>query len=229
MAFTSYDAATHAIARARRLLNGARIVRPAYVRDKGTGRLFRRKGSLPAETVGDMRRMSVVMAVAALDTYMHRLIVERAYTHLELPGGLAGLDVGFDELLRQAEDTGAAARAAPYNPRPKVGVKRVLRDRLLRETFQTADAVSRALGMAGRSKAWPKIGKEMSPAQPHPEIKRRLNEIVKRRNQIVHEGDYQRLEKPRGPKRNGMSHQQAETDIAFISQLIDAIHTAVST
>jgi hypothetical protein len=173
--------------------------------------------------------MSVVMAVAALDTYMHRLIVERAYAHSALPGGLSSLDIGFDELLRQADETGAAARSTPYNPRPRVGVKRVLRDRLLRETFQTADAVSRALGMAGRSKAWPDIGKKMSPPQPHPETKKRLNEIVKRRNQIVHEGDYQRLEKPRGPKRNGMSHSQAESDIEFIGLLVDAIHVVVST
>jgi hypothetical protein len=168
------------------------------------------------------------MAVAALDTYMHRLIVERAYTHRELPGGLAGLDVDFEKLLQQADETGVAARAKPYKPRPRVGIKKLLRDRLLRETFQNADAVSRALGMAGRSKAWPSIAKHMSPVRPHAEVKERLNVIVKRRNQIVHEGDYQRLEKPRGPKRNAITHRQARSDIEFIAQLIDAIHEVVS-
>lgn len=46
-----------------------------------------------------MRRLSIVMAVAALDTYMHRLILERAFKHDELPKQLAQLDVSFKQLL----------------------------------------------------------------------------------------------------------------------------------
>lgn len=175
-----------------------------------------------------MRRLSVVMAVAALDTYMHRLILERVYSHQELPKELARLDIGFAHLLEQADETGAAARADPYQPRPRVGVKRLLRDRLLRETFQTYEAVSRALVMAGRSKDWAKIGARMSPPRSPEEIKQRLNEIVKRRNQIVHEGDYARLEKPQGPRRNEMTQRQAAKDIDFVERVINAIHEVVS-
>jgi hypothetical protein len=175
-----------------------------------------------------MRRLSVVMAVAALDTYMHRLILERVYTHRQIPKQLARLDIGFAQLLAQAEATGAAARATPYNPRPRVGVKRLLRDRLLRETFQTYEGVSRALHMAGRSKEWPEIGQHMTPEHSPEEIKDRLNTIVKRRNQIVHEGDYARLEKPQGPRKNEMTSKQARADIDFIEQIINAIHEVVS-
>lgn len=228
MAFNAYDAATHEIGRARRLLEGAQIVRPRYLRDKNSLRIFRRKDTLAAETVGDMRRLSVVMAVAALDTYMHRLIVERTYIHEELPGGLASLDVRFGSLLDQADATDIAARAQPYKPKSRVGVKKLLRDRLLRETFQNSDAVSRALGMAGRPGAWEDIAKEMSPPLPPKQVKKRLNKIVMRRNQIVHEGDYQRLEKPRGPKRNGMTSDEAKSDIDFLAGVIDAIHAVVS-
>lgn len=183
---------------------------------------------LPPGTLGDMRRQSVVMAVAALDTYMHRLIVERLYTHQRLPKGLANLEIGFEKLLVQADATGAAAREEPHNPRPRVAVKRLLRDRLLRETFQSYESVARALSMAGRPKSWPKIGQGMSPPLETSDIKRRLNAIVTRRNQIVHEGDYQRLEKPRKPKRNGMTARQAQGDIDFISEVIDGIHAVVS-
>lgn len=168
------------------------------------------------------------MAVAALDTYMHRLIVERAFTHEELPGGLAGLEIGFDKLLAQADATGVAARSKPRNSRPRVGVKKVLRERLLRETFQNAEAVSKALGMAGRTKAWPSIAKGMADPLPHKDAKTRLDEIVRRRNQIVHEGDYLRKERPRGPERNRMTLKQARSDIDFIEELIDAIHAVVS-
>jgi len=175
-----------------------------------------------------MRRLSVVMAVAALDTYMHRLVVERAFTHEQIPGGLARLDVPFADLLRQADETKAAARAQPHNSRPRVGIKRQLRDRLLRETFQSSDAVSRAFGMAGRSGEWHAIAAEGSTPRAPADIKARLDGIVTRRHQIVHEGDYERLERPRTAKLNGITQKQAESDIAFIASLIDAIHVVVS-
>jgi hypothetical protein len=228
MAFTSYEAAVHGIGRARGLLEGARPrVRRVRI-DPRTGVEKTPPPLLSPETRGDMRRLSVVMAVAALDTYMHRLIVERVYTHEKLPNGLARLDVGFEELLGQADETATAARAKPHKPRPRVAVKKALRDRLLRETFQSYEAVARALSMAGRPKAWSSIGEKMASPRPPAEIKKRLNEIVTRRHQIVHEGDYERLEKPRGPRRNSMTHREAGSDIDFIAEIIDAIHAVIS-
>ena len=224
MSFTSYDAAVHAIGRARALLDSAR---PVVVKNRRPGGLFRRVRP-SASARADMRRLSVVMAVAALDTYMHRLILERVYLHKQLPKQLARLDVEFAQLLEQADATGEAARAKPYEPRPRVGVKRLLRDRLLKETFQTFDGVSRALHLAGRKKEWPEIGQRITPKRSPEEIKERLNAIVTRRNQIVHEGDYARLEKPQGPRRNQMTTAQAKADIDFIEQVINAVHAVVS-
>jgi hypothetical protein len=209
--FTPYDAATHAIARSRALLRAAQTqTRPGQ-----------------AVLRADLRRLSVVMAVAALDAYMHRLIVERAFWHDDLPPALAKLDVPFQRLLAQADEAGEAARSAPWNSRPRVAIKRQLRDRLLRETFQRYEEVSKALAMAGRSGNWDAIGQRMSPRQPPNDIRIRLNSIVTRRNQIVHEGDYERLERPRGPRRNSMSHSAARGDVDFLADLIDAIHAVV--
>jgi hypothetical protein len=167
------------------------------------------------------------MAVAALDTYMHRLIVERAYTHEELPPLLNKLDVRFEQLLAQADDAKIAARRKPHNSRPRVSVKRQLRDRLLRETFQKYEDVSRALAMAGRRGKWEAIGTKFNPVLTPGEIHTRLNDIVVRRNQIVHEGDYRRLEKPQGPGRNLLTHTQARSDVEFLADLIDAINAVV--
>lgn len=174
-----------------------------------------------------MRRLSVVMAVAALDTYMHSLVVTRAYTQWPLPGGLARLDVPFEALLAQADEAKDAARRAPHNSRPRVGVKRQLRDRLLWETFQSYDGVSTALGMAGLKGHWKEIGEQMSPEMRPIEIRERLDTIVRRRNQIVHEGDYERKERPRKAKTTPMSASQAQADIDFIAQLVDAIHAVI--
>lgn len=205
MPFGPHDAAVHAVGRARALLLASRSFQSSSV-------------------AGDMRRLSVVMAVAALDTYMHRLIIERAFTHEELPGGLARLELPFKELLAQADAAGAAARAEPHNSRPRVSVKRHLRDRLLRETFQRFDDVSRALGMAGRSGNWDAIGQLLNPPLTTSGIRQRLDQIVTRRNQIVHEGDYQRLERPQTARRNGLNYSRARADVEFIAQLIDCIH-----
>jgi hypothetical protein len=172
-----------------------------------------------------MRRLSVVMAVAALDTYMHRLILERVYTHGNgLPGRLARLDVTFEQLLAQADLAREAARAQPHNSRPRVAIKRQLRDRLLRDTFQSYESVKTALAMAGLSGNWPSIGAKMTPQLQPESIKERLDAIVVRRNQIVHEGDYERLEKPQTAKLLPITEKQAASDIEFIAQLIDAIH-----
>jgi ribosome modulation factor len=174
-----------------------------------------------------MRRQSIVVAVAALDAFLHRLVVERAYTHDELPGALARLDVPFQQLLEQADETKKAARSAPHNSRPRVAIKRQLRDRLLRETFQGYKDVARALGMAGRSRNWDAIGQQMNPPLTPVQIRSQLNAIVTRRNQIVHEGDYRRLEKPQNATRNLMTYTQAATAIDFLAQLVDAINAVV--
>jgi len=212
MPFTPYDAGSHAIGRARELLQGSR------------------RASSPSLSVMariDIRRLSLVMAVAALDAYMHRLIVDKVYAHQQLPGGLARLDVSFEQLLGQADLAAVAARNPPHRSRPRVGVKRQLRDRLLRQTFQGFEDVSKALGMAGRRGNWDQIGGQMDPPLTRIEIRKRLNSIVMRRNQIVHEGDYRRLERPRNATRNSLTFGQAKADLEFIAQLIDAIHATV--
>jgi hypothetical protein len=205
MAFTPHDAAVDLISRARRLLSGA-------------------SGSVSAQA-DDLRRLSVVMAVAALDTYMHRLIVERAYLHGELPGKLANLSFRFEYALIQADEIGRAARRNPRNTRPRVALKRVLRERLLQETYQRYEDVATALGMAGLSGNWEAIGSKLNPPRQPGQIRSRLNEIVDRRNQVVHEGDYQRLERPQKPSLNRIGQGEAGSDIDFLADLIEAIHT----
>jgi hypothetical protein len=212
MPFSPYDAATHALKRARALLNAAQP----------------QGGIASANLRTDMRRLGVVMAVSALDTYMHRLVIERAFWHEDLPSELAKLDVRFDSLLRQADDTTVAARMEPHGARPRVGVKRQLRDRLLRDSFQSFDAVGKALSMTGKTGLWKEIGAEFDPAMTPVEIKRKLNSVVARRNQIVHEGDYERLERPRGARRNPMPPADARAHLKFMEELIGAIHIVVS-
>jgi hypothetical protein len=208
MPFTPYDAGSHCIRRANSLLTAA-------VRTPASG-----------VAKADMRRLSVVMALAALDTYMHRLVVARALDHGAMPGGLARLSVDFENLVVQAEQATDARRQGRAT-RPKVAVKRVLRDRLLRETFQRYDDVSRALAMAGRPGHWEAIANAMPGEWTPAQIRDRLNGIVDRRNAIVHEGDYVRRDRPRNAKRTELRTRDARREIRFIRDLIDAIHASI--
>ncbi len=228
MSFTSYDAATHTIERAKGLLRASQPRRWSRSKTSKKLKLVSRPSTVPPDVRSDMRRLSIVMAVAALDTYMHRLILERAFKHDKLPKQLAQLDVSFKQLLSQADATKVAARAKPRKARPRVGVKKQLQDRLLFETFQNFNSVSRALAMAGRKKEWKAIGAKMSPSMDSDEIRERLDAVVHRRNQIVHEGDYERLQKPQKAKLHAITQAQARSDLSFVAALIDAIHDVVS-
>jgi hypothetical protein len=208
MPFTPYDAAQETVSRARALIAAADT------------------SGMSSPASADLRRLSVVMAVAALDTYMHRLVVARAFEHDALPGALAALTVNFEQLLAEADDA-VEARRDGRQTRPRVRVKRVLRDRLQRETFQSSDDVSRALGMAGKSGQWDAIAKAMSGTTrgDSKALKQQLNEFVKRRNAIVHEGDYERLERPQTAKLVPLGRAAATDAVDFFSDLVDAIHS----
>lgn len=207
MPFGPHDAGKDAIGRAQALLAASQ------------------NGALPGGVASDMRRLSVVLAIAALDAYMHRLITDRAFTHQKLPGKLAELEVRFDQLLVEADASYEAARKPPHNSRPRVRVKQALRNQLLRKTFQSFDDVLTALGMAGASGNWGVIGPRMGMTRK--QIEARLNGIVVRRNQVVHEGDYERLDRPRTAKLNTLTGAQAAADIQFVADLIDAIDAAI--
>lgn len=208
MPFTSHDAARDTIARAWALLVAA----------DATG--------LDPGVAADLRRLSVVTAVAAIDVYMHGLVVERVYDHDDLPGGLVSLSVTFGQLLAEADEA-VSARQEGRASRPRVRVKRVLRDRLLRETFQSADDVSRALAMAGKSGQWDRIASAMAgnTRGDGKALRRRLDEFVQRRNAIVHEGDYERLDRPQTAKLVPLGRAVAIEAVNFFSDLINAIHS----
>lgn len=98
MPFGPHDAGKDAIGRAQALLAASQ------------------NGALPGGVASDMRRLSVVLAIAALDAYMHRLITDRVSTHQKLPGKLAELEVRFDQLLVEADASYEAARKPPTTP-----------------------------------------------------------------------------------------------------------------
>ncbi len=207
MPFRPYDAATDALARAEALLRAADT------------------SGIAAAVADDMRRSALVLAVAAVDTYMHRLIVDRADMWDKLPPKLAETEVRLDQLVAEAQESYSAARRKPFPSRPGTRIKNVLRNQLLLKTFQTQRQIEDALTMAGASGRWGAIGKHLGLTTK--QIAARLNPIVLRRNQIAHEGDYRRLDRPQNAGLNHVSSAEVLDDIQFLRELVDAIHAAL--
>lgn len=141
MPFSPYDAATHLIGRANAVL--------AHV------------PAAPTAIRKDLCRTGVVMGIAALDTYMHRLIVHRAYDHNQLPGKLADLDLSFAYALQQADESATAkpALSPPTHARVLRSSARFATDFSARRSraMRTCPKPSEWLGSAaiGRQSAMP--------------------------------------------------------------------------
>lgn len=210
MAFRPITAAKTSLRRSRRFLQLA-------------------EGDLPDTRVrNDLRRAALVTAVSGLDTYMHWLVylrISEVRAEGELPNQLKKLDVSFSELASLA-DSAIYARKNDRSIRPWVQVKHVIQKRLLRETFQGYDQVAGAFALAGVEKPWKRVSEKLG--ENAEAIKARLNGMVQRRNQIVHEGDITRASRPRKLKYNEIYHDAIKADIDWLESLFNAIEAVVA-
>lgn len=127
----------------------------------------------------DIYRASLVQSVAALDHYIHGVVLDRAVDILLgriPPGAKSKVGITFHEV----QDILAAPTIADREQVARTHVAQ----RLSRETFQRSDAIGTALAMVGISKVW----NAAFPAQSNSTVKQ-LDLVVARRNQIVHQGD----------------------------------------
>lgn len=176
----------------------------------------------------DLRRTAIVMAVAAVDSYMHWLVFRRlsdVRREGDLPKSLAKLNVRFSDLASLA-DALISARQANREIRPWVQVKNSVQKELLTETFQSFEQVSNALALAGIEKGWSKTATKLGCSAT--DIKERLNRIVHRRNQIVHEGDITRASRPQKLKYNQLTHDSVVSDVDWIESLLEKIEEVVN-
>lgn len=179
------------------------------------------------QAASDLYRSAVVSTVAAIDTYMHWLVINRLsavrFTS-ELPKSLARTTIPFSDLAELADSTIDAQREE-RNIRPWVQVKNSIQSQILQKTFQSFEQVSDAFSMAGIEKPWRKISTEAG--QPTSAIKTKLNRVVHRRNQIVHEGDIRRGSRPRNIQLNEISLRYAQSQVDWMDHLIAAMQRVV--
>jgi hypothetical protein len=174
----------------------------------------------------DLRRMAIVMAAAAVDTLMHARILGSlgAMNGSDPSKALRRLEVPFGDLIDVADET-VRARREGRRSRPRVQAKNILHARLSRESYQSSRRVEEGLGLLGIQKGWTKISGAMK--EPAQDIKRRLDQIVHRRNQIVHEGDLRRLVRPRKLSFNKIEKGTISGDLDWVESLVTALAAVV--
>ncbi len=210
MTFSPEAAAQACVAKSRRLLQLASQPLPV------------------ADVADDLCRSALFTAIAAIDTYMHWLILRRLSEvryRAELPKSLARVVIPFSAFAKLA-DSAIAGQQNGKSIRPWVQVKNALQTQLLLETFQSYEQVANAFAIAGIDRAWSKIAAQLG-GQPA-EIKQRLNHLVHRRNQIAHEGDIARMSRPRNIYFNPVDHASIAADIDWIEGLLSAMQAVVA-
>lgn len=176
----------------------------------------------------DLRRSALVLAVTAVDSYMHWLVYRRiseVRREGDLPKVLAKLEIPFSDFASLADAT-IRARHEDRDLRPWVQVKNAVQRRLLKVTFQTYEQVGQALSLAGIEKGWSRTADALGIRAD--DIKTRLNQLVHRRNQIVHEGDIKRASRPQKLQYNGVGQDEVSADVDWIEQLVAAIEQVVA-
>jgi hypothetical protein len=158
-------------------------------------------------------RAAIVFSVSALDTYFHDKVKYRVgkFTLNDLPPQLANFQIPISELTSWEE----AQRKGNV-------LRNWVTDHLSVRPLQSPSAIADALKLAGIESLWDRI----EPNKTHKQnLHDQFNELVKRRNQISHEGDREQSRKS-GKKLRTIKKDEIEKAIQFVENLVTKVEAA---
>lgn len=177
--------------------------------------------------VSEMLRSAIVAAVSALDRYMHDLTVDRGWTLLS--GSEKNIPKSLRDLCIPVLVTTKAMGALRKNikSRPGSQVKKAMQDVLHKSTFQGSSGIDESLGMLGVKDFWRNLAEEMPGNWDAKKLKKRLNGIVKRRNQIVHEADLERKISAKKDTLRAIKRKESNDTVQWIIDFVAAVERIV--
>ena len=175
------------------------------------------------EYASPLLRSAIVSAVAALDNYMHLVVVNKCFTLLrgpraKVPKPLLKLEVPAIAAFETAEKL----RKSPSS-KPGYRLKELIRDKFGSQTMQGSGQIYTAVKLMGVKDIWTRVETEMKGTLNAADIQMKLNQIVDRRNKITHEADI--IRQSRGVNRNfaKINKSDAESAVAFITDFVTAL------
>jgi len=158
-------------------------------------------------------RAAIVFTVSSLDAYFHDKVKYRAgrFGLADMPPALAKFQIPLAELSKWED----AQRKGNV-------LRNWLTEHLSTRPLQRKDDIANALKLVGIESLWATI----EPDSPKREAMiEQMQQIIKRRNQIAHEGDRQSARKS-GKKLRSIDLKTASEAAAFVRQLVDRIENA---
>lgn len=159
-------------------------------------------------------RAAVVFVVSALDTYYHDKVkyrVRRCYRAGSLPTQLASFKVPLGELEKWEK----AYRRGNV-------VRNWVMTHLARQSLQSPDSIADALKLVGINDYWGTIAGSSTQTLA---LKTQWNGLIRRRNQITHEGDRQQS-RCSGKKLRPIDPSTVEKYIRFAEKLVEMTERA---
>ncbi len=152
--------------------------------------------SVPITQVTDnILRAALTMIVSAIDTTVHELVVNAIMYEIKEDKSVFTIDkirIGI-----------SASKETDYENRLRI-IESELRSHYSKESFQSSRQIENVLATIGITKIWKKLS--ATTGQPPQDIKITLDLLVRRRNQIVHEGDLDHLHSLREIERDDIEN-----------------------
>lgn len=145
---------------------------------------FNKQQLVQGVDIDGLLRMEIVMSVSALDQYIHQIVVDKAIDILrndrQLPTNFSKLLVGCDSIASVLQSVQISDALA--------FVENDIRGKLSWKSFQQPDKINEALRYISNYSIWNEVAILMS--RNVTDVKSQLSLIVKRRDSIAHEADY---------------------------------------
>ncbi|MCL4203557.1 MAG: hypothetical protein KJ000_13725 [Pirellulaceae bacterium] len=171
-----------------------------------------------AISLDELLRAELVLAVSALDCYVHDVV---RIGMARLFSGTGGAPNAYLNCLVSLGFTKRLATAVESD-RGSLVEEEIRRLHGFR-TFQSADNISQALALIGLQGMWDKVGTELS--MQAGDIRRKLDIVVDRRNRIAHESD---IDPTMGiGAKYPVDYPMVSQAVAILEQIVRAIHVVV--
>jgi hypothetical protein len=164
--------------------------------------------------IGDLQRAAIVMAVSALDHYVH----EKARNGMQQI--LSGQRVTTDAFERFPLTMKLALEGGP-NP-GESWLDEAIQAQHGHRPFLKTDDIAEAMRLISSAQLWNEVGVQLN-REPSA-VKAELKTVIDRRNKIAHEAD---LDPTQPGRRWPMSDALAKDAVDYVEQVVQAIDTCV--
>lgn len=162
----------------------------------------------------ELLRAQIVMAVSALDTYVHEIL---RIGLIQMYMGTRALSPNLNTYVLSFVDLLSIMSSTTSNDE-QILLEGAIRKINSKDSFQSPRSIEYAMSLLGVNNLWTQIAPSF--VLPAADVKLTLSNIVRRRNQIAHESDIN----PATMTKYAISKSDADDVVNFIDKLINAIH-----